>query len=108
MLYAPYKVSKTTHDIQNNSPWEVGFLVYLQQVSEQVYKQTFWEKKGQEVNTPQCINHRGVLTTWCILHKKVFLWTNLGQLPNVFITTELITNTNKFSNVQDKKIQNPF
>jgi hypothetical protein len=38
-------------------------VLYLEQVSEQVYKKTFWRQKDQVVKTTQCINHRGVTTT---------------------------------------------
>jgi hypothetical protein len=40
----------------------VDFLVYFEQASEQVYKE-FLVTIDQGVKTPQCISHRGVLTT---------------------------------------------
>ncbi len=44
-------------------PPVVNFLVYFEQTSEQVYKKVS-VTKSQGVKTPQCINYRGVLTTY--------------------------------------------
>ncbi len=35
-------------------------------------QKNFWQQTDQGVKTPQCINHRGVLTTWCILPRNNF------------------------------------
>jgi hypothetical protein len=47
----------------------VDFLVYWEQVSEQIHKKNFLVTNRPG---PQCINHMGVLTHWCILHQQLF------------------------------------
>ncbi len=65
----------------------VDILVYLNKHQNGLQKNFWWSIK-QGVKTPQCINHRGVLTPWCILYQQVFCKLILGQLPCVFITDD--------------------
>ncbi len=53
----------------------------------------------QALKTSQCINQKGALTPWRILHQQVWWKTSLDQLSGDEYILESIPNTNNSSNI---------
>jgi hypothetical protein len=51
---------------------EVDFLVYLDQISKNIYKKIFLVTNRPKSRASPCINHKGLKTPLCILHPQVF------------------------------------
>jgi hypothetical protein len=84
--------------------------VYFEQAPKQVCKKNFLVTNSSGVKTPQCIHHRGVLPTWCILPKNYFRSLKYSHSYLYYITDSLaknneesirITKLGNFSNISN-------